>query len=72
MQILARETHMDLTAFKDKEAYSLPTFDMPTSIYKYGLEKMVGIFQKYQLVEGEVKVNDLVDDRFSIIIDQDY
>lgn len=72
MQILARETHMDLAAFKYKEAYQLPTFDMPTTIYKYGLEKMVRIFKKYQLVEGEVKVDDLVDDRFSIIIDKDY
>lgn len=72
MQILARETHMDLAAFKYKEAYGLPTFDMPTTIYKYGLDKMVGIFKKYQLVEGEVKVDDLVDDRFSLIIDKDY
>ncbi len=72
MQILARETHMDLAAFKFKDAYDLPTFDMPTTIYKYGLDKMVGIFQKYQLVEGEVKVDDLVDVRFSIIIDKDY
>ncbi len=72
MQILARETHMDLDSFKFKEAYDLPTFDMPTTIYKYGLDKMIGIFQKYQLVEGEVKVEDLVDRRFSLIIDQDY
>ncbi|EMS77970.1 ABC transporter substrate-binding protein [Desulfotignum phosphitoxidans] len=72
MQILARETHMDLAAFKFKDAYTLPTFDMPTTIYKYGLDKMVGIFQKYQLVEGEVNVDDLVDRRFSLIIDEDY
>ena len=71
MQILARETHMDLAAFKFKDAYDLPTFDMPTTIYKYGLDKMVGIFEKYQLVEGAVKVDDLVDGRFSIVIDQD-
>ncbi len=72
MQILARETHMDLAAFKFKDAYELPTFDLPTTIYKYGLDKMVGIFKKYQIIDGEVKVDDLVDPRFSIIIDQDY
>ncbi|MBI5589443.1 MAG: ABC transporter substrate-binding protein [Deltaproteobacteria bacterium] len=72
IQILARETHMDLAAFKFKDAYALPKFDMPITIYKYGLEKMVQIFQDYKLVEGEVRVDDLVDGRFAIVIDQDY
>ncbi|SLM31889.1 putative periplasmic sulfonate binding protein [Desulfamplus magnetovallimortis] len=72
MEILARETHMDLSEFKFKDSYDLPTFDMPTTIYKYGLEQMVAIFKQYNLFEGEVKVDDLVDPRFSIIIDTDY
>ena len=72
MEILARETHMDLSQFKFKEAYDLPTFDMPTTIYKYGLDQMVAIFKKYNLFEGDVKGNDLVDPRFSIIINKDY
>jgi ABC-type nitrate/sulfonate/bicarbonate transport system substrate-binding protein len=72
LQILARETHMDLAAFKYKDAYQLPTFDMPTTIYKFGLEKMVDIFKTYELFEGDVKVDDLIDPRFSIVIDQDY
>ena len=72
MEILARETHMDLSEFKFKDAYDLPTFDMPTTIYKYGLEQMVSIFEKYKLFEGDVNVDDLVDPRFSIIVDTDY
>ncbi len=72
MEILAKETHMDLSQFKFKDAYDLPTFDMPTTIYKYGLDQMVTIFKKYKLFDGEVKVDDLVDPRFSIVIDKDY
>ncbi len=72
MEILARETHMDLSGFKFKDAYDLPTFDMPTTIYKYGLEQMVSIFEKYKLFEGDVNVDDLVDPRFSILVDTDY
>jgi len=72
IEILASKTHMDLSSFKYKDAWQLPTFDMPTTIYKYGLEKMVDIFKQYELFEGDLKVDDLIDTRFSIIIDEDY
>jgi hypothetical protein len=45
---------------------------MPTTIYAYGLEQMYKIFKDYGLVEGDVKVSDLIYDRYSIIIDKDY
>ena len=72
IQILARGTHMKLEDFKFKDEFVLPTFDMPTTIYKYGLDRMYDIFKRYDLVEGDVDINDLIYDKYSIIIDYDY
>jgi len=72
VKILAEGTHLNLDQFKFRDRFVLPQFDMPTTIYEYGLEKMYEIFKQYQLVEGEVKVGELVSDRYSIVIDEDY
>jgi len=72
IRILARGTHLKLDDFKFKEAFVLPTFDMPTTIYKYGLDRMYAIFKHYKLMEGDVDVDSLIYDKASIIIDYDY
>lgn len=72
IQILAKGTHLNVAEFKFPETFVLPTFDMPTTIYKYGLDQMYQIFKDYKLVEGDVSVPELVCDRYSIVIDQDY
>lgn len=72
IDILAKGTHLDVKSFKFPEAFVLPKFDMPTTIYKYGLVQMVQVFKDYKLMEGDVNVDDLVCDKYSIVIDQDY
>jgi ABC-type nitrate/sulfonate/bicarbonate transport system substrate-binding protein len=72
IQILAKGTHLNVAEFKFPETFVLPTFDMPTTIYKYGLDQMYEIFKNYNLIEGDVNVSDLVCDTYSIVIDQDY
>ena len=72
IRILARDTHMKLEDFKYKDAFVLPTFDMPTTIYKYGLDKMYTIFKQYDLIEGDVDIDDMIYDKYSIVIDKDY
>lgn len=72
LKILAKGTHLNLNQLKFPEKFEMPVFDMPPTIYQYGLAQMYDIFKKYDLMEGDVNIADLVDDRFSIIIDKDY
>ena len=72
LKILAKGTHLNLAQLKFPEKFEMPVFDMPTTIYQYGLDQMYDIFKKYKLIKGNVKIADLVDDRFSIIVDKDY
>ncbi len=70
--ILARDTHMRLSDFKDMSVFTLPVFDIPPTIYKYGLQKMYGIFKQYHLIKGNVDIDDLIYAKDAIIIDKDY
>ena len=70
LDIMARQLNLDLTQFK--EPVPIPYFDMPITVYQYGLQKTAEILVKYGHLKAVPDVTRLVDPRFSVVIDQDY
>ncbi|NOX32267.1 MAG: ABC transporter substrate-binding protein [Deltaproteobacteria bacterium] len=55
-----------------KKPFVLAQFDNPPVIYAYGLGKVNEILQQYGLMNKKINVSDIVDNRFSIVINHSY
>lgn len=68
--ILAKNTKLNLADFKQE--LPLPHFDLPVTIYQYGLEKTNEIIMKYGLLDKKLDVSTMVDSRFAKVVEQPY
>ena len=50
----------------------LPRFDLPVTVYQFGLSKTNEIMREYGLIEKTLDVSKIVDPRFSLVVDQAY
>lgn len=68
--ILVKNLKLNPADFKADIA--LPHFDLPVTVYQYGLEKTSEIIMKYGLIEEKPDVATMVDSRFVHVVDQPY
>lgn len=54
------------------ESVWLPKFDLPVTIYQFGIVKTAEIMQENELISKPVDISKIVDPRFSLVIDHDY
>lgn len=55
-----------------QEDLALPSFDLPVTIYQYGLDKTADIIMKYGLIDRKPEAAAMVDGRFAKVVDQPY
>lgn len=70
VDILVKNTKLNPADFKTD--LFLPHFDLPVTIYQYGLEKTNDIIMKYGLIDKKVDTASMVEPRFARVIDQPY
>lgn len=70
VDILVKNTKLNPADFKGE--LSLPHFDLPVTIYQYGLEKTNDIIMKYGLTDKKVDTASMVEPRFAKVVDQPY
>ena len=68
--ILCRNVKLNPADFKVE--LQLPRFDLPVTIYQYGLQRTNEIIKKYGLIDKELNAADLVEPRFAKVVDQPY
>lgn len=68
--VLAKNTKLNPSDFK--RDLILPHFDIPVTIYQYGLKKTNEIIMKYGLIDKKLDTAAMVEPRFAKVIDQPY
>jgi len=68
--ILVKNSKLNPADFK--EDIFLPRFDLPVTIYQYGLEKTNETIMKYGLIDTKLDVAAMVEPRFAKVVDQPY
>ncbi len=64
--------HLKLNPADFQDDLALPSFDLPVTIYQYGLERTTDIIMKYGLIDEKPDVAAMVDGRFARVVDQPY
>lgn len=64
--------HMKLNAEDCQGNLALPSFDLPVTIYQYGLDRTADIVLQYGLIDRKPDVAAMVDGRFATVVDQPY
>lgn len=64
--------HMKLNPDDFQGNLALPSFDLPVTIYQYGLDRTADIVVKYGLIDKKPDVAAMVDGRFARVVDQPY
>ena len=70
VKILAKYTKLDLKQLKGE--LKLPRFDLPVTIYEYGLKKTNDILMKYKLMDKKLDVTKMVEPRFVKVVKKPY
>ena len=70
VKILAKYTKLDLKQLKGD--LKLPRFDLPVTIYEYGLKKTNDILMQYKLMDKKLDVTKMVEPRFVKVVKKPY